>query len=514
MRDVKRVLEMRSQNHSQRDIARATKVSRDTVRKIFNAADSKKICWSSIQDLSEYDVQKLLFDEEVKINLSIKQPDFDYVHKELLKPGTTIKLLWEEYADACRSINVPFYQYSYFCERYRDHVKKHNLTMHINHKPGDKMMVDWNGTCMYIYDRYTGERITAYLFEATLPFSMYSYVRACPSMKIGDWIDCHILAFRYFEGVTRLLVPDNLKTGVISNRKYEDPILNKSYQEMADHYDTTILPTRVRRPKDKAAVEGAVGDCTIAIVGKLRNRKFFSFEELNEAILKELDTFNSKPFQKKEGSRKSVYMDEEFPFMKPLPKYPFELSEWKRAKVQLNYHISVEKMNYSVPYEYVGHYVDVKLTKRLVTVYYKMNQVCSHDRLYGRINQYSTNESHMPENHQRFLWNKDRFIRWAASIGESTTTVVQKLFNRYKVEEQAYKGCMSLLKLSDKYGKTRLEDACQLALEHISQPSYRNIRMILQSNQDRKKKTQTSQKETVEYAFVRGKDYYGGKRNG
>ena len=171
-------------------------------------------------------------------------------------------------------------------------------------------------------------------------------------------------------------------------------------------------------------------------------------------------------------------------------------------------------MNYSVPYEYVGHYVDVKLTKRSVTVYYKMNQVCSHDRLYGRINQYSTNESHMPENHQRFLWNKDRFIRWAASIGESTTTVVQKLFNRYKVEGQAYKGCMSLLKLSDKYGKTRLEDACQLALEHISQPSYRNIRMILQSNQDRKKKTQTSQKETVEYAFVRGKDYYGGKRNG
>ena len=446
MRDVKRVLEMRSQNHSQRDIARATKVSRDTVRKIFNAADSKKICWSSIQDLSEYDVQKLLFEEEVKINLSIKQPDFDYVHKELLKPGTTIKLLWEEYADACRSINVPFYQYSYFCERYRDHVKKHNLTMHINHKPGDKMMVDWNGTCMYIYDRYTGERITAYLFEATLPFSMCSFVRACPSMKIGDWLDCHIHAFRYFEGVTRLLVPDNLKTGVISNRKYEDPVLNKSYQEMADHYDTTILPTRVRRPKDKAAVEGAVGDCTIAIVGKLRNRKFFSFEELNEAILKELDTFNSKPFQKKEG--------------------------------------------------------------------YKMNQVCSHDRLYGRINQYSTNESHMPENHQRFLWNKDRFIRWAASIGESTMTVVQKLFNRYKVEEQAYKGCMSLLKLSDKYGKTRLEDACQLALEHISQPSYRNIRMILQSNQDRKKKTQNSQKETVEYAFVRGKDYYGGKRNG
>lgn len=455
-----------------------------------------------------------MFEEEQGLNLVIKQPDFDYVHKELLKPGTTIKLLWEEYADACRSINVPFYQYSYFCERYRNHVKKHNLTMHINHKPGDKMMVDWNGTRMSVYDRYTGKEIPAYLFEATLPFSMYSYVRACPDMKIANWIDCHIHAFQYFGGVTRILVPDNLKTGVISHKKYEDPVLNKSYQEMSDHYDTVIIPARVRRPRDKAAVEGAVGNCTVSIVGKLRNRKFFSFEELNEAIRKELDTFNAQPFQKKEGSRRSVYMDEELPFMQPLPEHPFELSEWRRAKVPLNYHISVEKMNYSVPYEYVGNYVDVKLTKSSVTVYYKMNQICVHDRLYGRVNQYSTNESHMPENHQRFQWNKDRFLRWAISIGTSTTEVVQRLFDRYKVEEQAYKGCISLLKLADKYGKARLEDACQLALEHISQPSYKNIRMILQSNQDRKEKNKVSQTAGTEYAFVRGKDYYGGKRNG
>ena len=168
MRDVKKVLEMRSQNYSQRQISVSLKISRDTIRKIFYAADDKKICWSSVKNLSEPDVQNLLFEQEVKINLSIKQPDFDYIHKELLKPGTTIKLLWEEYVDSCRSINSPFYQYSYFCERYRDYVKKHNLTMHINHKPGDKMMVDWNGTRMYVYDRYTGEAIPAYLFEATI----------------------------------------------------------------------------------------------------------------------------------------------------------------------------------------------------------------------------------------------------------------------------------------------------------------------------------------------------------
>ena len=374
MRDVKKILEMRFQNYSQCQISTSLRISRDTIRKIFNAADSKKISWPLIKGLNEADVQKLLFDEEVKINLSIKQPDFDYIHKELLKPGTTIKLLWEEYAEACRSAHIPFYQYSYFSEKYRYYVKKNNLTMHINHKPGDKLMVDWNGTRMNIFDRYTGEAIPAYLFEATLPFSMFSYVQACSSMKISDWIDCHIHAYQYFGGTTRLLIPDNLKTGVISHKKYEDPVLNKSYQEMTDYYDTTIIPTRVRKPKDKAAVEGAVGDCTVSIVGKLRNRKFFSFEDLNKAIMKELDVFNTKPFQKKEGSRKSVYIEEESPFMRPLSKQAFELSSWKRAKVQLNYHISVEKMNYSVPYEYVGNYVDVRLTKDTVTVYYKTNK--------------------------------------------------------------------------------------------------------------------------------------------
>ena len=266
--------------------------------------------------------------------------------------------------------------------------------------------------------------------------------------------------------------------------------------------------------RDKAAVEGAVGDCTIAIVGKLRNRKFFSFNDLNAAILKELDVFNNKPFQKREGSRKSVYLDEEKDYMLPLPETPFELSSWKRAKVQLNYHISVDKMNYSVPHEYVGNYVDVKLTKSTVTVYYKTNQICSHQRLYGRVNQYSTNESHMPENHKKFQWNKERFVNWALSIGPETTRVVEKLFERCKVEEQAYKGCLSLLKLSDKYGKARLEDACKLALKHIHQPSYKNIKMILQSNQDRKDRSTTNNKHVSDtHAFVRGKDYYGGRNN-
>lgn len=234
---------------------------------------------------------------------------------------------------------------------------------------------------------------------------------------------------------------------------------------------------------------------------------------MNSAIRKELEQLNATPFQKREGSRKSVYLEEELPFMQKLPLITFELSEWKKAKVQLNYHISVAKMNYSVPYEYVGKYVDVKLTKNSVTVFYKLNQICSHKRLYGRVNQYSTEESHMPENHQLFQWNKERFINWSINIGPYTNAVIVKLFDRYRFEEQAYSGCMSLLQLSGKYGKARLENACELALQHISTPGYKNIRMILESNQDIiEKKTNDDQNSDIR-AFVRGADYYGGKNN-
>ena len=229
---------------------------------------------------------------------------------------------------------------------------------------------------------------------------------------------------------------------------------------------------------------------------------------------KEKKKLNDEKFQKREGSRKSVYMDEEKDFMNPLPEHPFELSEWKMATVQLNYHIQVEKMNYSIPYEYVGKRVEVKLTKDTVTVYYKKNQICQHKRLYGHRNQYSTNEAHMPKNHQLFQWNKERFMNWATTIGPSTVELITLMFSRYKVEEQAYKGCLSILKLSDKYSQARLENACKLALSRLSNPTYKNIKLILESDQDEVKREpeRMTNKEDTTYAFTRGAEYYGGKK--
>lgn len=513
MSDNKTILKLHFEGYSQRQIAEAVKVSRkNTISPLIQAAVTKRLTLEKIIDLSEDEINVLLFPEK-KYLPEYVQPDYEYCHKELLKDGVTLSLLYEEYVTQCKNQHKPFYKRTQFFDKYADYVKKHRLTMHINHKPADRVMVDWDGTTMGVCDKYTGEITTAYLFVGTLPFSMLSYVQACPTMKIHDWIDCHIRMFEYFDGVPRLLIPDNLKTGIITNKKYEDPVTNRTYQEMADHYGITIIPARVRAPRDKAAVEGSVGDITRAVIGKLRNRKFFSFDALNNAIQIEMDKFNTKPFQKRDGSRMSVYEEEEKDFMKPLPARPYELSSWKQATVQLNYHIHIDKMNYSVPYEYVGKKVDVKITNDTITVYYKGTAVASHKRLYGRRNQYSTLEIHMPENHQLYQWNADRFLNWAKSVGPYTCQVIDRHIHRYSVEEQSYKGCISILKLSDKYTAARLENACKLALSHIPNPTYKNIRLILEAGQDEAEIPQKDLNESDEHALVRGSAYYGGKRS-
>ncbi len=284
MSDNKTILKLHFEGYSQRQIAEVVKMSRkNTISPLIQAAVKQHLTLEKIIDLSEEEINSLLFPEK-KYLPEYVQPDYEYCHKELLKDGVTLSLFYEEYVAQCKKQHKPFYKRTQFFDKYADYVKKHRLTMHINHKPGDRVMVDWDGTTMEVCDEYTGEITTAYLFVGTLPFSMLSYVQACPTMKIHDWIDCHIRMFEYFDGVPRLLIPDNLKTGIITNKKYEDPVTNRTYQEMADHYGITIIPTRVRAPRDKAAVEGSVGDITRAVVGKLRNRKFFTFEALNKAI--------------------------------------------------------------------------------------------------------------------------------------------------------------------------------------------------------------------------------------
>jgi hypothetical protein len=283
---------------------------------------------------------------------------------------------------------------------------------------------------------------------------------------------------------------------------------------MAEHYNTAVIPARVRRPKDKPNAEGSVNVVSTWILAALRNQQFFSRPELNQAIHKKLKDLNTKPFQKKEGSRQSVFLNEEKPFMLALPATPYELAIWKIATVQLNYHISVEKMHYSVPYEYIKHRVDVRLTRNVIEVFYNHQRICSHPRLHGKPGQYSTVEEHMPEKHKAYVqWNGKRFVSWAESVGPHTAIAVQAILNGHKVEQQGYRSCLALLKLGDKFGLKRLEAACSRALTYTPRPSFQSIKTILVTGQDKldiQSESTPPPPSESDHSFIRGADYYGG----
>jgi len=507
MTNYKEILRLKGLGLNNSQIAASLGISRQTAITVLQKCDAEGLTYQSVAAKTNTALAKLLFPSDGGTP-GYKMPDYGYVHREMAKSGMTLQLLWFEYCDQCaESGDIP-YQLTQFKKYYRDFVVRTKATMHINHRPGELMEVDWAGQTAGIVDTDTGELIPAYIFVATLPYSGYSYAEAFLSQNQEAWISAHVNAYNFFGGSTRILRPDNLKTGIDKVTKSET-IINKTYQEMAQHYDTAVIPARVKAPKDKATVEGSVGRVQAGILAAIRNQQFLSLKELNIEIREKLHAFNRKPFQRKDGSRVSVFGEERM-YLQPLPQHPFELATWKISTVQYNYHISVDGQNYSVPFEYIKKKVDVRLTKNTVEIFSESERICSHARLHGRANQYSTLESHMPPNHQKYLqWNGDRFRSWAAKIGKSTAAVIEVFLTVHKVEQQGYKACMALLKLSDKYTSERLENACAKALSYTPRPNYKGISVILSSGQDKPSEPQQFLN-PGEFGFVRGADYYKG----
>lgn len=508
MTNYREILRLNSLGILKQDIAKACGCSRNTVTHVIRKAEEKEVGWEAAAGLNNYELAERLFPGRPEKPV-YKMPDWDHVHREMAKSGVTVSLLWEEYREQCRGSGDIPYKRSQFYQHYSDFVQKTKATMRIAHKPGETMEVDWAGQTACIRNTDTGAPIKAYIFVAVLPYSGYTYVEAFLSQDQQSWIQAHVNAFGYFGGVTRILVPDNLKTGITKHTRHET-VVNKTYQEMAEHYRVAVLPARVRSPKDKATVEGNVGIISTWITAALRNQQFLSLWELNAAIRSKLKEFNTKPFQKKEGCRSSLF-DEEREFLLPLPEHPYELAVWKIATVQFNYHIAVEGGNYSVPYEYIKQKVNVRLTKRLVEVFYSGNRIASHPRLSGRPGQYSTCEEHMPKHHREYVaWNGERFLNWAGKIGEHTKTVVQLFLTRNQVEQQGYKSCLALLKLSDAYSALRLEQACKRALSFTERPSLKSIQVILKSGQGCLSQGGKASRlqETYGGSFTRGREYY------
>ncbi|MBQ9035832.1 MAG: IS21 family transposase [Erysipelotrichaceae bacterium] len=503
------VLRLLSMGLSQRTVAKSAHVSPRTVIEMIRFCENNMLSYKEALQLTN---SELNLKKRKEVNLSsAKRPDCPYIHKELAKKGVTLKTLHDEYVQDCMSTGEDHLQYTQFCNVYKAYVEEKKLTMHIQRKPGERMEVDWSGTKIPIYDITQKEVIDeAYLFVGVLPFSQYMYAAASLDMKSEAWINHHINMFRFFGGVADILQCDNLKTGVISHKKYDEVIYNQTYQEMCEYYGTAVLATRVRAPKDKASSEGSVGYLTNQIMGKLRDHHFTSIFELNEAILKELKVLNDKPFQKRDYSRTYVYENEEKAYLKPLPDKPFEFAIWKKAVVQYNYHVACDYNYYSVPYTMLRKEVDLRISQFMIEVFYQGERIVSHPRVLGCKGKYITLEEHMPQNHKDYgNWNKERIEKWAESVGPHTYRVIHNIFENAKFEVQVYNQCITILKLSDKYSPATLESTCEyILMKHIS-PIHKNFMMVIDNNQTVKKEDDKKNSG----AILRGPEYYGGKGN-
>ena len=510
MTKYREILRLSSLNLSQQNIADSCNVSKKTVNRVLKRAKELGFSWPLDANETDAVLAEKFFPSAKQVKTNKRMPDYDYIRKELLRNGVSKKLLWTEYMEECRANGDEPLMYSQFCYHIQQDEQKHRATMHINRKPGEQVEVDWAGDPAMIIDPDTGEIIKAYIFVGVMTYSQYAYVEAFLDMKQRSWINAHVHMYEFFGGVARILVPDNCKTAVVHNGGWKDQQLNETYQELAEHYGTAIIPARVRTPKDKPNAEGTVGNISTWITAALRNEQFFSLNELNHAIHDKLNQFNRKLFQKKEGSRLSLFLEEEKPLLLPLPATRFELSDWKTATVQFNYHISVDRMLYSVPYEYIKKKVEVRVTDTTIEIFYNHNRIASHRRLKGRPGQYSTITEHMPEDHQKYLeWNGDRFRKWAERIGTSTYTAVNAILTSKGVEQQTYRSCMGLLKLTEKYSDELLEAACKKALSYTASPSYKSIKNILVTGSE-KLLSETTDSITTQKTrgITRGADYY------
>jgi len=508
MTNYREILRLHGLNISQRNIAASVGCSRNTVKDVLERAIMHELQVPVPDGVTNTDLKLMLYPPDPASSDRLL-PNYEEIYKELEKEGVTLSLLWAEYCEQCRVANKLSYKYTQFCKLYRDYAMKNKATMRIHHKPGQKIEVDWAGDPAYIINNITGELMKAHIFVAVLPYSQYAYVEAFLDEKMESWILAHVHAFSYFGGVSRILVPDNLRTGV-TRVKRSEPVINRVYQEMAEYYDTVVIPARVRKPRDKSSAEGTVNGIETWIVGAIRNREHFSIEELNDSIREKLEEFNAKPFQKRPGSRKSVFLSEELHTLLPLPQQHYELATWKTATVQFNYHISIEKNHYySVPYEYIKKEVDVRVTKHMVEIFYAGNRIASHIRSVGPSGSYSTEPEHMPEKHRQYIeWTSDRFIAWGRNIGPNTESVIKSILFSKKVEQQGYKACMALLKSAEKYSDARLEAACAKAVSYAPNPSYKIVQTILKNGSEQLSQAPTRQKNTDSKGFVRGAEYF------
>lgn len=507
MSKLRQVLRLYSEGKSKNFISKYILLSRNTVKKYIRQFKELKTTFEEIDKLSDVELEKLFIKDkqkELSPNLKNLYSFFPYAEKELKKTGVTKMLLWEEY----KQKYPQGVQSTQFCEHYNRWCKRINAkpVMHLVHKAGDKMFVDYAGQTLQIIDKESGEIIEVQFFVAILAASQLTYAEASLSQKKEDFICSVENAMHYFKGVPEAIVPDNLKSAVTKSNRYE-PTLNETFLNFSEHYGTAVLPARAYRPRDKALVEGAVKILYTRIYSTLRDQTFFDLPSLNQAIWQELEKHNKSNFTGKTYSRIELFEEIESDKLSPLPQNRYEIKQQAIVTVMQNGHVLLgqDKHYYSVPYQYIRKKVKLLYSSKTVEIYHKYNRIAVHTRIKSPYN-YTTIKEHMASTHQFVTeWTPERFISWGASIGEDVKRLIINILDKKQHPEQAYKSCMGVLALSKKVGKERLINACTRALEYGIY-NYKIVQNILDKGLD--KMEDDADEALPKHGNIRGKDYY------
>lgn len=504
---IQHIIRMKIKGISHSKIALSLGISRTTLIKYVETINKSGLSLKDLEKLSEKDLLGLfnpttLLTDTDQINQDLLD-FFPYVDKKLCVVGFTRQLLWEQY----KQKYPQGVMYSRFCDAYSKWCNLSKGYVPIEHKAGEKMFIDYAGKKLEIICPETGLITKVEVFVATLGASQYTYVEASMSQKAPDFIQSIENALQFFAGVPSCIVPDNLKSAVISPNRIE-PEINQQLLSFALHYDTTIMPARVRKPKDKSVVEMAVNITYSRIHAKLHEKIFHSIKELNAAIQVLLVSYNKYSFQKKPGSRESLYLELEKAALKPLPIDLYEIKIYKTLTVQKNCHIDFrqDKHYYSVPYQYIGRKVKIVVSLNFVEVYCENQRIAVHPRNRKHY-AYSTNKEHLPTKHTyNNGWSPEYFINWAMKIGPETQEYIIRILAKKLYAEQNYKSCQGVLAYASKVSNHRLNQACKraLAYENIS---YKAIENILKNGLD-KQEIDTQQSTIPLHENIRGSEYY------
>lgn len=483
MERVREIVRLFEKGATKTEIARAVGVTRATVRDYLSRAAAAGLSASDLSMMSSEALRERF--EKAAPGRKVKDAsiDFDWLRGELSRKGVTLLLLWEEYLRD----HPDGYSYSQFCERYNEWRKRQKMPFRKEYPAGKFLFVDYAGQKMTVMSRDTGIRREVSVFVAALGASHRLYCEATEDQTVASWLSSHVRAFEFFGGVPEVTVPDNLKSGVKSPCRY-DPELNPSYRDLAEHYQTAVVPARPYKPQDKAKVETGVRIIEQRVLAPLRDRVFFSLSELNSALWEELSRLNVRPMQEYGKSRDELFLELDRPALTPLPPTPYRFAEWKKAKVNIDYHIEFKKHYYSVPYQFRHEYVWVRAGERNVEVFRDGERIAYHlrDDTPGR---HTTVEAHMPPSHRYVSeWTPVRFFDWAGTIGKETQAQVQALLGSRQHAEQAYRACLGLLRLAKKFGNSRLEAAC-LKANALGIASFRSVKSMLETGNEKLDRT-------------------------